>query len=288
MNDQLKLSPFKWAGSKLKEKKKIREILGSSKISIVEPFMGTGLISGFFGKEGSCFGNDLNFDIINLYRWCNSQEFEDLSRIILTDKNMNSHDFFYQKRDEFNETEINTLNRAVLFWYLQNCAHFGLYRLNKYGKYTSTWHFFTKSAQFDARLKSIKFISSRFQNIKELDYKVFLEQSSTSVDLYFFDPPYITASYDDYSVKGGVFNHEDLKFIDDYCTFLFKRKNICSIICNYKTSNDDEIYKGSSEIRSFDGVRSLNLNDVKRINTKSSIYVLYGDFTKSYNMKEFL
>ena len=274
------LSPFKWAGSKSKERKKLYSLLGNESFAIAEPFMGTGIVSGMFGRKNACFGNDLNHDIINLFSYYKNDQFKAATQQLFTLENFSSHDFFYNTRAELNKTPIKTLDRAILFFFIQNCAHFGLYRLNKSGEYTSTWHFFDKNPNWEARYASLAYIAEKFRYISEVDYKVFLETLPLNeVELLFLDPPYIEAAYGDYSVNDKkVFGHDDLKFLDSYCESILD-KGVRSILCNYATPNDSDLYKGATKIINFTSNRSMNLNSVSH--KRESIYVLYGDFEKN-------
>lgn len=274
------LVPFKWAGSKVKERLKLQSMIGQEKIKIVEPFMGTGIVSGTFGYD--CIGNDLNQDIINLYSHCKNEAFNSAAKDMMTHEKVNNKEYFYEVREKFNETPLMTLERAILFFYIQNCAHFGLYRLNNHGKYTSTYHFLTKSPKYEGRLHSLHTIHDSFRGISCSDYSVFLdyvkrmiERGEYKPDLFFFDPPYINSAYDDYSVDDG-FNLENLKEITDYASFMYKTHGICSIICNYPSKYDEELYKDATEIMSFKSQRAMRLQDSEAKLTKESIYVLYG------------
>lgn len=93
------------------------------------------------------------------------------------------------------------------------------------------------------------------------------------MDLIFVDPPYLNSSYGDYSVGEGEISPEDFKILDSYCSFLYKKYEVCSIICNYETEMDNELYVGSTNIVSYVSTRSMNLN---RYTKRRFNYVLYG------------
>lgn len=269
-------TPFKWAGSKIKELPKLQSIIADSNLRICEPFMGTGTLIANLGQEKGCFGNDLNFDIINLLRNFKNPEFMRRVNLLMTKENMGSKDFFYARRSEFNETEHEGIERASLFFFLQNCAHFGLYRLNPKGQYTSTWHFFSKVPILERRIESLHLLDQRLKVLESLPYKEFLKkyenEIENSCDLLFIDPPYLNASHKDYSVGNVEFNIEEYQYLDDLAGYLAK-KGVKSIICNYSTPDDDIIYSNKESIVRFTSSRSMRLdNFIKR----ESIYVLYG------------
>lgn len=270
------LSPFKWSGSKSKEIKKIRSLLGQTNLKICEPFMGTGAITSVFGSDGGCIGNDLNTDVINLLRNYKSPLFRSLVNELMTRTNMASHDFFYEVRAEFNKAPMDIgAVRAARFFFLQNNSHFGLYRLNPKGEYTSTWHFFDTEPKIEERIAVLDNLSKKLRILDNLPYKDFFEQHSTEIetcDLLFMDPPYLNASHKDYSVGKGAFTIEDYKYLDDWAGHLANR-GIKSIICNYSTPDDLTIYSNSTNIIKFETSRSMRLDNFIR---RQSIYVLYG------------
>lgn len=267
--------PFKWAGGKVKEMAKIRSIIGNTSLRICEPFLGSGVVTLFLGAKGS-YGNELNQDIIDLFRHVDHPDFLKKGEEIMTMDNAKSKEFFYQIREEFNEIEERSPYRSALFLFLQCNAHFGLYRINPKGKYTSTWHFFTRHPQFKERVKSLRELNSKFKVLENLDYRKFIskysKEISDGVDLAFIDPPYLNASHKDYSVGKGAFTEDDYRFLDDWAGHLSK-KGVQSIICNYSTPNDSDIYRHNDGIIKFNSSRSMRLdNFIKR----ESIYVLYG------------
>ena len=93
------------------------------------------------------------------------------------------------------------------------------------------------------------------------------------MDLIFIDPPYLNSAYGDYSVGAGEMTPEDFKKLDSYCSFLYKKHEVCSIICNYETEMDEELYPGKTHIISYSTTRSMNLN---RFTKRRFNYVLYG------------
>ena len=271
------ISPFKWSGSKSKEIKKIRGLLGQSNLRICEPFMGTGVVTSVFGADASCYGNDLNTDVVNLLWNYSSPLFRPLVDELMTKENMASHDFFYEVRAKFNETpnDVGAV-RAARFFFLQNSAHFGLYRLNPKGEYTSTWHFFDTEPKVEERIATLRALSAKLVTLDNLPYQDFIAMNGNTIqskiDLVFMDPPYLNASHKDYSVGKGAFTIEDYKALDDWAGYLAK-SGVKSIICNYSTPDDDIIYSNAESIVRFKTSRSMRLNNFIE---RESIYVLYG------------
>jgi len=271
------ISPFKWSGSKSKEVKKIRGLLGQTNLRICEPFMGTGVITAVFGADGSCYGNDLNQDICNLLENFRSPRFLAHVTQYMTKENMSSHDYFYELRAKFNQTSFEKgVDRAAMFFFLQNNSHFGLYRLNPKGEYTSTWHFFDTEPKLAERLASLDALSAKLVSLDNLPYQQYItmfgNQIQSKLDLVFMDPPYLNASHKDYSVGKGAFTIDDYKSLDDWAGYLAK-SGVKSIICNYSTPDDDIIYSNAESIVKFKSSRSMRLNNFIE---RESIYVLYG------------
>lgn len=271
------ISPFKWTGSKSKEIKKIRDLLGQTNLRICEPFMGTGVVTAVFGQDGACVGNDLNEDIYNLLMNHGSLSFRKDVEEYMTREHMSSYDYFYEMRAKFNQTPMKMgADRAAMFFFLQNCSHFGLYRLNPKGEYTSTWHFFDKEPKLAERLASLDVLSAKLDSLYCLPYRDFISMFGNTIqndlDLVFMDPPYLNASHKDYSVGKGAFTIEDYQTLDDWAGYLAKR-GVRSIICNYSTPDDDIIYPNAETIVKFSSSRSMRLNNFIQ---RQSIYVLYG------------
>lgn len=274
------------------ELSKIRNIIGNGReLSIVEPFLGTGVVSGTFGADNRCLGNDLNDNIIKFFSYAEDPTFYETAKRLMVREN-HEHDRFYEIREAYNAMGDRGTPEAVAhLYYLQNTAHFGLYRIGKEGKYTSTYHFLYRPYQFEERYAGLLRIRDKFLELHNMDYREFLrviEPQLDRLELFFIDPPYINSSYSDYSVSDEEFTLDDLHFLDEYCKFLLTKHDIPSIICNYSTENDRQIYRHASRFRTFSSVRQMNLNNVKSSNFKQSVYITYGSFNQTETLDHFL
>ena len=113
--------------------------------------------------------------------------------------------FYYEKRDEFNSTELNgasSVQKAALFIFLNKTCFNGLYRVNKKGKYNVPFGKRASVSAYDS--ENLKKISNALQNVKIYacgyqDVKDFADSST----LVYFDPPYrplnVTSGFTSYT-----------------------------------------------------------------------------------------
>lgn len=273
------LTPFKYAGSKVKELKILSKWIPKGS-RIVEPFGGTGVVTKFFGDCSGNEWNDTNEDLVNLLLFIKFSGkvpyLRDMCRELMKEENQN-HYFFYQKRNEFNQLKpvsyTNEIDYFALFLYLQNTAHFGLYRNNAKGEYTSTFHYFNKPYYSDKRIDYLVDLVNKLDYITQLDYKKFIEYEFNG-KFMFLDPPYIGTS------NCGNFSINDMKILNEYCT---KRSTHSrSLICTYQYSKDDTRYwdlenimSGAKEIYTKMTTAHQKLSDIKKSLKKQTVYLVY-------------
>ena len=96
-------TPFCYQGSKLSELNRLVPYMPNNS-RIIEPFLGTGIVSYRFGKDNACIGNDLNPDIY--YIWKYTQENNNIFFSLINEYMQESNrtkDYYYSKREIFNK-----------------------------------------------------------------------------------------------------------------------------------------------------------------------------------------
>ncbi len=140
--------PFiKWVGGKSQLLEAIREKYPSKIEKYCEPFVGGGavlfdILSKFQPKK--VLINDINKELINTYSQIKNNceemisQLLDLQNIYKTHSLEENKEFFYEKRNRYNELKVNgnddeNLEKAVLFIFLNKTCFNGLYRVNSKG-----------------------------------------------------------------------------------------------------------------------------------------------------------
>lgn len=140
--------PFiKWVGGKSQLLEEIREKYPSKIEKYCEPFVGGGavlfdILSKFQPKK--VLINDINKELINTYSQIKNNceemisQLLDLQNIYKTHSLEENKEFFYEKRNRYNELKVNgneaeNLEKAALFIFLNKTCFNGLYRVNSKG-----------------------------------------------------------------------------------------------------------------------------------------------------------
>lgn len=213
------MHPFvKWAGGKSQLLNLLEENLpcgfGSTVTKYAEPFVGGGAFLFHLLKKYSLeeiYISDNNQELMNAYVAIrdNCAELSSLLDCLQNEYNSLSYElqekFYYEKRDEFNSTELNggsSVQKAALFIFLNKTCFNGLYRVNKKGKYNVPFGKRTSVSAYDS--ENLKKISNALQNVKIYacgyqDVKDFADSST----LVYFDPPYrplnVTSGFTSYT-----------------------------------------------------------------------------------------
>lgn len=235
-----KAHPFvKWAGGKtqLLDTLKINlpSGIGKTITKYAEPFVGGGAFLFSLLEEYSfeeIYISDNNKELMNVYGIIrdNCNELLDALGVLQNEYNALSAEsqeqFYYEKREEFNEVELNDnarIRKAALFIFLNKSCFNGLYRVNKKGKFNVPFgkH---KSISICDRDNLTK-ISAMLQNvvIRACDYHEVLSFADNST-LVYFDPPYrplnVTSGFtsyteDDFSDRNQIELAEFFKALSD-------------------------------------------------------------------------
>ena len=151
--DKIECKPFiKWVGGKgqlLSEINKLYPVeLGKNINKYAEIFVGGGavlfdILSKY--KLDEVYISDKNLELINTYKSIRDnvdiliKSLKEMEEQYIPLDNENRKDYYYKKREEYNSlkinSEVNNIEKAVLFIFLNKTCFNGLYRVNKKGEF---------------------------------------------------------------------------------------------------------------------------------------------------------
>ncbi len=182
ISNQILTPPLKWAGGKRWLVPTLKEIWRShSHCRLVEPFVG-GMSVALGLQPKSALLNDLNAHLMNFYSW--------LKKGLLIDIPLeNDSSYYYFCRQRFNqlilEGQVNSLNAAELFYFLNRTGYNGLCRFNNsdqfnvpFGRY-KTIGYTQDFSHYIPALRNFELLSLEFRKL-----------SLNSNDFIYADPPY--------------------------------------------------------------------------------------------------
>lgn len=209
------VKPFiKWAGGKSQLLDIIRDKYPETIEKYCEPFVGGGavlfdVLANFKPKE--VLINDINPELVNTYIYIkNNAEtvialLSDMQTAFWAMDNDDRKDYFYSKRDRFNELILqsaDTVEKAALFIFLNKTCFNGLYRVNGKGLYNVPMGAYKNPLICDE--DNIRLISNLLSTveIKCGDYRECAEFIDKNTFVY-IDPPYRplneTSSFNSYA-----------------------------------------------------------------------------------------
>jgi DNA adenine methylase len=246
---------LKWVGGKrelIPEIRKYYEFLKFDKY--IEPFFGGGSvyldIVNNFGNEKSekSIINDINRDLIEMYRNIKSNPDEILNNCNLLEINY-KEDGYYHIRDRFNGIIIDNefikyegIKRSSSLIVLNRTCFNGLYRVNKSGKFNVPVGSYKNPKIIDKiNLYNLCDKLPSVDNILNVEFDKIDKIKKN--DLVYFDPPYhpisTTSSFTDYS---GSFGEKEQLRLRDYFKEL-DEKGVYVILSNSSSDFIKEIYK---------------------------------------------
>ena len=269
--------PFlKWAGGKSWLIEHIESLLPphllSDSFTYVEPFVGSGAMLFWFldrfPKMEKAIINDLNPDLINVYKVIASNVNELISALSIIEKEYysfigedNKKIYYYDKRDRYNLRECNNVDHAALFIFLNRTCFNGLYRVNKDNKYNVPMGKY-KNPKICNRI-NLWDVSEALKKVEIRcgDYADTLIESGNPI--YYFDPPYkpisVSSSFGAYTKDG--FGDGDQVRLKEFCDILDGKGY------NWFLSNSDVRENGGDNF--FDDMYSKY--NILRVNAKRSI-----------------
>jgi DNA adenine methylase len=270
--------PFlKWAGGKSWLIEHIEPLLppylSSNSFTYVEPFVGSGAMLFWFldrfPKMEKAIINDLNGDLINVYRTISSQPEELISILDIMQKEYHLLEgdeddkkiYYYDKRDKFNLRDCSNADHAALFIFLNRTCFNGLYRVNKSNKYNVPMGRYKNPTICDR--SNLLAVSEALKKVEIRcgDYADTLIESGNPI--YYFDPPYkpisVSSSFGAYTKDG--FGDGDQVRLNKFCNILDGKGY------NWFLSNSDVRENGGDNF--FDDMYSKY--NILRVNAKRSI-----------------
>ena len=271
--------PFTYQGSKAGELHHLAEFIPMCS-AIVEPFIGTGIVSYHFGLDQRCIGNDLNRDVASIWDLMCSRSKTDHNHFIeciysLLDEKNRTEKFYYEMRELYNDhwkSDTWSIERSALFYYLMNACHAGMIRYGKNGFNSSFKLFLLNGRKFnrDDRIQLLKDVAKKFRYVDCMEAVTFLSDISQdgldNYDVIYCDPPY-TLSASNYIDQ---WNNKKLLELDDYLAYLARRYDVYSVMSNYY--NQDIAYQGKIATV-FEKKRMAST----KITVSNNIIIMYGE-----------
>ena len=282
--DKIECKPFiKWVGGKgqlLSEINKLYPVeLGKNINKYAEIFVGGGavlfdILSKY--KLDEVYISDKNLELINTYKSIRDnvdiliKSLKEMEEQYIPLDTENRKDYYYKKREEYNSlkinSEVNNIEKAVLFIFLNKTCFNGLYRVNKKGKLNVPMGAYKKPKICDE--ENLKNVSLALKKVKIIyaDYR----ESESFIDektFVYIDPPYrplnITSSFTSYTEND--FNDKEQIELAEYINVLNK-KGAKIVISNSDPKNNDiddnffdKLYKNYN-INRVKATRMLNSN----------------------------
>ncbi len=266
--------PFvKWVGGK---RQLIGEIHKRKPLNFnryYEPFIGGGAI--FFSNGfNKAVISDVNQELINVYNVI-KKIVEDL--IISLKKHPYNEEYFYELRKK-DTSELNNVERASRFIYLNKTCYNGLYRVNKKGKFNVPFGKYKSPLICDE--DNLRAVNSKLRKAKILctDFEKCVLTASKK-DFVYFDPPYMPLSSTSYFVgysKDGFAYDEQLRLRN-----VFKKLSEKGIYCMLSNSYTKEVKELYSEfnIDTVKAGRAINSKATGRGKIKEVIITNYENIT---------
>ena len=282
--DRIECKPFiKWVGGKgqlLSEINKLYPVeLGKNINKYAEIFLGGGavlfdILSKY--KLDEVYISDKNLELINTYKSIRDnvdiliKSLKEMEEQYIPLNNEDRKIYYYEKREEYNSlkinSEVNNIEKAILFIFLNKTCFNGLYRVNKKGKFNVPMGAYKKPKICDE--ENLKNVSLTLRNVKIVyaDYR----ESEKFIDdktFVYIDPPYrplnITSSFTSYTEND--FNDKEQIELAENINVLNK-KGAKIVISNSDPKNNDiddnffdKLYKNYN-INRVKATRMLNSN----------------------------
>lgn len=277
--------PFlKWAGGKTQlindiEKAFPQRILHSD-FTYIEPFIGSGAVLFWaldtFSNLKKAIINDINQDLINVYRIIASKPHELISILEVLQEEFhslegsedNKKSYYYGKRNLYNTRKEEVSVQAALFIFLNRTCFNGLYRVNRQNEFNVPMGRYHKPTICDN--DNILAVSKALQRVEILcgDFEQTLNYTSENT-LFYFDPPYkpLNATSNFNSYAKDEFNDEEQTRLRNFCSKL-DTLNHDWILSNSDVNADnknffDDLYS-KFNIQRVDARRSINSKADKR------------------------
>jgi DNA adenine methylase len=265
------VKPFlRWAGGKTRLLPKILPHLPERIVNYHEPFLGSGAI--FFAIQDrvsdTCYLSDLNDELINIW----SIVKEDPERLLFglqAYRGRDNEDDYYVIRGASPKDRIS---RAARFFYLNQTAWNGLWRVNRWGVFNVPWGARAFRGISAAALHQVSHRLAR-ADIGLLDFRESINRAKAG-DLVYLDPPYLpvsdTSKFSGYT--GKRFRLADLEDLADITRDL-SNQGVNWVMSNRDTPIVRELFAHGEIIR-FTTRRSVAAQNKRDIEPKDSPEVI--------------
>jgi DNA adenine methylase len=270
---------IQWVGGKKRLLEDIINFIPKKYNSYHELFLGGGALL-FKLNHNTCYINEINHNLIHLYKTIIEFPEEFIFEILKLEDNYNSLDFeekkkmYYELREEYNIIKNdNTLRVASLFIFLNRTCYNSVYRENKKGGYNVPFGN-GKNISFDiANIRNVS-LYLKDLNIYNNDFKENIKFIKKN-DFVYMDPPYYN-TFNSYH-KTTWTNENSLEVLH-----IFKELTNREVAVILSNNNNDEYIKhvteilteGTYKIIELSISRTLNRNKNERTKQKCEILIV--------------
>lgn len=267
----LRARPFlRWAGGKTRLLNKLLPYLPESISDYHEPFLGSGAV--FFAVRerisGTAYLSDLNDELINIWSVVQSRPTDFLTAISQYHYR-NGEEEYYKIRSEQPE---DSLDRAARFFFLNQTAWNGLWRVNRWGVFNVPWGARSFRGIDQEALLSVQ-SALKGVALEKKDFRETLNKVKSG-DFVYLDPPYLpisdTSKFSGYTERR--FRRADLGELAEVTRELSER-GATWVMSNRDTEAVRELF-GHGEIIRFTTRRSVAAQNRRDIEPRHSPEVI--------------
>lgn len=235
------VKPFlKWAGGKTQLINELSAFIPLEYNTYIEPFIGGGALFFYLNPKNAILA-DSNPELINCYKTVR----DNIETLIAILKKYENEEKFYYKIRSANLIELNEVERAARFIYLNRTCYNGLYRENKNGEFNVPYGKY-KNPNICDEEKLFK-SSNALKNTKLIcaDYKSVLRRYAQAGDFIFLDPPYFpVGGYADFKryTKDYFYEEDHIELRDEVNRLVKIGSKV--LATNSNTDFINELYKG--------------------------------------------
>lgn len=233
------MNPFlKWMGGKKRILPQIKSFFPEKYENYYEVFLGGAAVFFSIENDNQKFVNDLNEEIINLYRVIKDNPYELMSQLDEYIK-LYSKEFYYQLRNEKFDCEIKRASRIL---FLNKSCFNGLYRTRRDGSFNTPIGSPIKTFYEKENILGCSELLKKTE-ITNLDFEEVLSKTQKG-DLVYCDPPYdpISSTSKFTTYNGKDFNKEDHKRLFNSCYQAYLRGAFI-ILSHSSTEFIKDLYK---------------------------------------------
>lgn len=265
--EEVRLKSFlRWAGGKNKLLDAIVPHIPASFENYYEPFLGSGAV--FFAVRGrakqTAHLSDLNEELVNIWTIVRDKPREFLAEL----EKYRGHDSEEQYYVIRAERPLSPISKAARFFYLNQTAWNGLWRVNRFGVFNVPWGdrpFRGLEADYLKRVSSVLApVGIRYADFREA------LASAKKGDFVYLDPPYLpvsdTSKFAGYTEKR--FRRADLAELAEICRDLTAR-GVTWVMSNRDTADVRDLFDHGHIVR-FTTWRSVAAQNRRNVEPSAS------------------